>query len=73
LRTGQFNLAIADSSKALELHPRYIAARADRAMAYYYKGEYNKAWEDVRIGQRMGIRFPPDFLEALRQASGREK
>jgi len=44
-----------------------------RGVAYYHKGEYDKAWEDVRKAQSFGYQVHPGFLEELREASGRDR
>jgi hypothetical protein len=40
-----------------------------RAVAYYYKGEYDKAWQDVNKAQELGHRGDPALLDALRKAT----
>jgi hypothetical protein len=42
-------------------------------MSYYYKKEYDKSWEDIKKAKDLGWRIPPEFLEELRKASGRQK
>ncbi len=37
-----------DYSKAIELDPDYISAYEGRSQAYYRKGDYDKAHEDLR-------------------------
>jgi tetratricopeptide (TPR) repeat protein len=44
---GQYNMVISDYTKAIEMNPRYAQAYKNRAITYYAKGEYDKAWEDV--------------------------
>ena len=38
-----------------------------------FQKEYEKAWGDVHKTQSLGIQAHPDFLRALREASGRQK
>jgi hypothetical protein len=45
----------------------------NRGLAYYYKREYDKAWEDVHKVQSLGQQIHPEFLKILRKASGRER
>jgi len=40
-----------------------------RGMLYYQRGEYDKAWSDVRRAQSLGHEIPSDFLQTLRRAS----
>ena len=68
-----YDQAISDYSKALEINPKDTAAYNNRGMAYYRKGEYDKAWEDVHKAQSLGFQVRPGFLKNLREASGREK
>jgi len=44
-----------------------------RARAYYYKGEYDKAWKDVYQAQALGRQGDSKLLEKLRKASGRDE
>ena len=70
---GQYDKAIADNTKAVELNPRYAEAYHNRGVAYFLKKDYEKAWDDVHKAQNLGYKVHPEFLEELRQASGREK
>ena len=70
---GQFDQAISDFNKAIGINPRYAMAYNDRAITYYYQGEDDKAWEDVHKAQSLGYQFTPEFLKALREASGRQR
>jgi Flp pilus assembly protein TadD len=58
---------------ALKIDPRYAEAYSNRGGAYYQKGQYDQAWEDIRKAQSLGYKVEPAFLENLRKASGREK
>ena len=69
---GQYDQAISDYNKAIELNPRDAGSYNGRGGAYYSKGEYEKAWEDVLKVQSLGFELQPGFLAALREASGRE-
>ncbi len=70
---GQYDQAIADITKALKLNPKNAEAYFDRAMAYAETGKYDNAWQDVDQAQQLGFQVHPEFLEKLRQASGRKK
>lgn len=70
---SDFEKAILDFTKALDLNPKIYDAYYNRAAAYYQKKEYDKAWEDVHKAQGMGYEIPPDFLMALREASGKKE
>ncbi len=70
---GQYDQAISDFNKALEINPRYATAYYNRGIAYKDKGQYDKAWEDVHKAQDLGHKIHPGFLKDLRKASGRQK
>lgn len=70
---GEYDRAIADYSKAIELNPKYAEAYYNRGVDYYDKKEYDRAWEDVYKAQGLGFKVHPEFLNALRKASGRQR
>ena len=70
---GEYEQAVEDFNKALEINPHLVGAYFNRATSYYQKQEYDKAWDDVHKARSMDYQMPPDFLKALRDASGREK
>ena len=73
-RKKEYDKAIADYTRAIEIDPqRFAVAYAERALIYYVKKEYDKAWEDVHKAQSLGQEVRPQFLKALREASGRKK
>jgi len=45
----------------------------NRGVAYYFKGEYKKAWVDVSKAQSLGGQVNPKFLDSFRKASGRQE
>ena len=67
---GQYDKAISDFDKAIEINPRFAKAILSRGIANYFKGEYGKAWEDVHKAQSLGYQVHPAFLKALGEASG---
>ena len=70
---GDYDRAIREFDRAIELEPKNAVAYNDRAVAYYAKRNYTKAWADVKASQRLGGRANPKFLALLRKASGRDK
>lgn len=70
---GEYNKAIADFTKAIEINPMLVEPYNNRGFSYYLKKEYNKAWEDVYKAQSLGYKVKPEFLNALRKASGRQR
>ena len=69
----QIDKAIADFNKAIEIDPKDSSPYNNRGVAYLDKGEYEKAWDDVHKAESLGHRIHPEFLKALREASGRQK
>jgi len=72
-KKGQYEQAISDFTKALEIKPRSAGAYINRGVSYFDKGQYDKAWEDVYKAQDLGHKIHPRFLKDLRKASGRQK
>jgi tetratricopeptide (TPR) repeat protein len=70
---GEYDLAISDFNKALDIKPEYAEAYYNRGRSYYFKKQYNKSWEDIKKAKDLGWKIPPEFLDDLRKASGREK
>ena len=67
------DMAISDYTMAIELNPKYSKAYINLADIYYMKKNYDKAWENVHNAENLGHQVPPEFLEKLREASGREE
>lgn len=68
----QYEQAISDFNKALEINPKYADAYYNRGYTYYLKEEYEKSWEDINKAQDLGFKVPPKFLDDLRKASGKQ-
>jgi tetratricopeptide (TPR) repeat protein len=73
LRKGEYDQAISDLNKAIELNPELAVAYAERALIYFIKKDYDKTWENIRKQESLGLEANPGFLKALREASGRRK
>ena len=72
-KQGNFILAVSNYSKAIELNPQFVAGYNYRAISYYQLKEYDKAWADVRKVEEFGMHVNPELVNALRQASGKDK
>jgi Flp pilus assembly protein TadD len=72
-KQGQYDQAIADYTKALEINPKYADVYNNRAYAYYYLKDYGRAWADLHEAQQLGAKIDTGFLKILREASGREE
>jgi tetratricopeptide (TPR) repeat protein len=49
-KKGQYDEAISDYNKALEINPRYAEAYCGRGLAYDNKGQYDQAISDYKQG-----------------------
>lgn len=71
---NNYDLAIADYTKVLEIDPSFSEVYEARAKAYFGKMEYDNAWIDMHKAEELGYKSnDPQFLEDLKKASGREK
>ncbi len=70
---GRYDHAITYFNMVLKTNPTFAAAYAGRALSYFRKGQYDKAWEDVHKVQDLGFEVSARFLKNLRKASGRQK
>lgn len=68
-----YDEAIVDFMQALAIDAKYTAGYTNSAVAYFYQGEYNKAWEQVSKTRALGAAVDPVFLGDLRRLSGRDR
>lgn len=73
LNKDQYDQAIFDCNKAIEINPKDGAAYNIRAIAYFFKREFDKSWDDLYRAENLGYQVRPEFIEALSEASGRER
>ena len=73
LNKADYDRAIADCNKAMEISPKYANAYITRARIYILGNDFDKAWSDVYKAEELGVTISPEFLEELKRASGREK
>ncbi len=73
LNTDQYDQAISDCNKAMEINPKDGAAYNIRAVAYFFKRDFDNSWDDVYKAENLGYQVRPEFIKALREASGRER
>lgn len=73
VRQNDITRAISDFTKAIELDPRHGGAYISRSVSYFIKKDYDKAWEDVHTAESLGYKANPNFLNDLKNASGRKK
>jgi len=73
LQKREFDQAILIFNKILETNPEYAEAYISRGRGHYFRGEYDKSWEDIKKAQDLGYKIPAEFLNDLRRASGRNQ
>jgi len=63
----QYDLAIADFTQVIKIDPKNGKAYNNRAIAHWYKGEMEKARQDVQKAQGLGISVNPEFLKKIQE------
>jgi len=69
----QYDRAVQDYTRAIELRPNYAEAFIMRATAEYLMRSFDRAWLDVSMWRKLGGIVEPPFLAELRKASGRNE
>lgn len=76
-QVGNYELALADFNKAIEKDPKNGEYYFLRASSYFEQREYDKAWDDINEAKALGLGtysdFYPEFINELKQVSGRDK
>jgi len=70
---AEMDSVIAVFSNAIKKTPNFAGAYYNRAIAYFYKNQYEQSWQDVHKAESLGCKFSADFLASLKKASQREK
>ena len=65
----EYDRAIADYTKALEIDPKHISAYNDRGLAYTSKGDYERAIADVTRAVELGAKSTPTTIGATPPAA----
>jgi hypothetical protein len=60
-------------SEAIKKNPQSSGAYYNRAIAYFYKKDYQRCWQDVQVAESLGCKFSLDFLNALEKVSPRKE
>jgi tetratricopeptide (TPR) repeat protein len=64
-----YDRTILGFTKAIELNPDYAKAYHNRAVAYSYNQDYDKAWADVKMCRKLGMQVHARFIKDLQKAS----
>lgn len=70
---GEYDLAISDFTKTLEINPDFAEPYDGRRWADYSIGEYARCLEDTIKAQKLDCEIPPEFLDGLRNALGKRR
>ena len=62
-----FERAVSDYNKALEINPGDPEILAKRAVAYFHKGNLDRAKLDIKIAKEMGYEPGTDLLDMLKK------
>jgi len=68
-----YDSAILNYTKAIEFTPDYADAYYFRAKAYLLIKDYDKAWDDLHKAKELKFEIEPEFVERLKEESGREQ
>jgi tetratricopeptide (TPR) repeat protein len=66
LQKREFDQAILLFDKSLETNPTNAEAYISRGRGYYFRGEYDKSWEDIKKAQDLGYKIPAELFDDLR-------
>lgn len=69
LEKREFEQAVLMLNKSIEINPKYAEAYFSRGKGYYFRGEYDRSWEDVKKARDLGYKIPAEFLDDLRRVS----
>ena len=73
-KMGEYDKAISDYTKAIEIDPKYALAYYNRGHIYHYnKGDYEKAWVDIKKARSLGYKVPSEFFKNLQEAYDKQK
>lgn len=71
LEKKEFEQAVLLLNKSIEINPKYAEAYFSRGRGYYFRGEYDRSWEDIKKARELGYNVPAEFLNDLRRVSER--
>ena len=64
--------AIEQLNMAIEIEPKLAKAHNNLAIAYHSAGNYNLAWQHIRIAQGLNYVVNPQFIEILGKDSNKK-
>jgi tetratricopeptide (TPR) repeat protein len=71
-KNGQYDMAISDFTKAIEINPGHADAYYTRGVVYYYIKDYENALDDFYKSQKLGNNVPPEIFQLLREHSEKQ-
>lgn len=74
VKKGEYDKAISDFSKSIEINSNFAFPYQWRAVAYCYKKQFDRAWEDEHKAENLANYKPnEEFIAELKKESGRNK
>ena len=64
---------ISTFDQTIKNNPGYAGAYYNRAIAHFYRNNYEQCWQDVHKAELLGLKFNANFLASLRKSSGRQE
>jgi Flp pilus assembly protein TadD len=64
-RSGDFQAALRELQKSIELRPSYGPAHSESAAIYYQLGDYAAAWREVKQSRALGTEPPTGLVAGL--------
>ncbi|MFC1794284.1 hypothetical protein ACFL3Q_11930 [Planctomycetota bacterium] len=70
---ADYDRAIADFIKVIEIDPEFAKTYAVRATAGFKNEQSEDCRRDVKAAQELGYKFEPAFLDSVRNAAGNKQ
>jgi tetratricopeptide (TPR) repeat protein len=70
MQKWQYDRAISDFDRTIEIDPTFADAYFYRAIVYFLVEEYEKSMSDSIRAQQLGYEIPAKFLDDLRKVAG---
>jgi WD40 repeat protein len=70
-KKGDYAMAILAYTSAITINPKYADAYHNRALAWFFKKDYDRAWADIERCRKTGGTPDPALIQALREVTER--